>query len=140
MRMDADRCREHLVAARHGVFGTVHADRGIDAVPVVFVVDGEQIVIPIDTVKPKHGARLQRLRNLDADHRAVLLVDHYDDDWSRLWWVRVHAHAREAEPTATQLERLAAAFPAYAAPGSVASVIVLVPDEITGWAAGPMDP
>ena len=87
-------------AARHGAFGTVHADRGVDAVPVVFVVDGEQIVIPIDTVKPKAGPRLQRLRNLDADHRAVLLVDHYDDDWSQLWWVRVHGHAREAEPTA----------------------------------------
>ena len=139
MRMDADRCQQHLAAARHGVFGTVHPHRGVDAVPVVFVVDGEQIVIPIDTVKPKEGARLQRLRNLDADHRAVLLIDHYDEDWSQLWWVRVHAHAREAEPTTTQLEQLAAAFPIYAAPGRVTSVILLVPDAVTGWAAGPVD-
>ena len=125
--------------SRHGVLGTVHTDRGVDAVPVVFVVDGDQIVIPVDTVKPKRNARLQRLRNLDADPRAVLLVDHYDDgDWSDLWWVRVHGHAQQLEPTAEQLEQLASAFPAYATPGAVTSVIVLVPDEVSGWAAGPL--
>ena len=107
--------------------------------PVVFVVDGDQIVIPIDTVKPKAGARLQRLRNLEADHRAVLLVDHYDDDWTALWWVRVHGQAHEAEVTAEHREQLATAFPAYAAAAAVTSVIVLVPDEVSGWAAGPLD-
>jgi PPOX class probable F420-dependent enzyme len=139
MQMDAAQCLQHLTAARHGVLGTVHDARGVDAVPVVFVLDAERIVIPIDTVKPKRGARLQRLRNLDADARAVLIVDHYDDDWSRLWWVRAHGRARETDPTAAQLERLAAAFPAYAEPGSVTSVILLAPDEVTGWTAGPLD-
>ena len=139
--MDTVACWERLRAARHGVLGTVHATRGVDAVPVVFIVDGNQdadeIVIPIDTVKPKAGGRLQRLRNLDGDERSVLLVEHYEDDWSRLWWVRVHGRAHEAEPTPGQLGRLAAAFPAYAAPGSVTSVIVFAPDDVTGWATGP---
>jgi PPOX class probable F420-dependent enzyme len=138
MQMDADRCREQLAAAHHGVLGTVHADRGVDAVPVVFVVVGDLIVIPIDTVKPKAGARLQRLRNLEADHRAVLLVDHYDDDWSALWWVRVHGPAHEAEPSVDQLEQLATAFPAYEVPGAVTSVIVLRVDQVSGWTAGPV--
>jgi hypothetical protein len=93
-------------------------------------------VIPIDTVKPKRGSRLQRLRNLNGDDRTVLLVEHYDDDWSQLWWVRVHGKAREAEPTSGDLDRLANAFPAYAAPGSVTSVIVLTPTDVTGWSAG----
>jgi PPOX class probable F420-dependent enzyme len=118
------------------VLGTVHARRGVDAVPVVYVVEDGCIVIPIDAVKPKRGLRLQRLRNLDADPRAVLLVDHYDPDWSRLWWVRVHGLTHEAAPTGSQLDRLASAFPAYAAIGTVPSVIVLAPDEVTGWAAG----
>ena len=52
---------------------------------VVFVTADRQLVIPIDTVKAKSGERLQRLVNLDVDSRAVLLVDHYDDDWSQLW-------------------------------------------------------
>jgi len=137
--MDRDTCWERLRAARHGVLGTAHATRGVDAVPVVFVFDDDRdaIVIPIDTVKPKAGGRLQRLRNLDGDDRAVLLVEHYDDDWSQLWWVRVHGRAAEADPTPGQLQHLAAAFPAYAAPESVASVIVLAPTHVTGWAAGP---
>ena len=141
VQLDDAACWERLRAARHGVLGTVHATRGVDAVPVVFVVDdgphGTQLVIPIDTVKPKAGGRLQRLRNLDGDARAVLLVEHYDEDWSQLWWVRVHGQAHEADPTPSQLERLAAAFPAYAISGSVPSSILLVPDEITGWAAAP---
>jgi PPOX class probable F420-dependent enzyme len=135
MQLDTSVCWDRLRGAVHGVLGTVHADRGVDAVPVVFVVERDHFVIPIDTVKEKRGGRLQRLRNLDADTRAVLLVDHYADDWSQLWWVRVHGRAHEHPPTPAQLEQLAGAFPVYAAPGSVASVIVLAPDEISGWAA-----
>ena len=133
MQLDVTACWVHLRAARHGVLGTVHGDRGVDAIPVVFVLDREEVVIPIDAVKPKAGQRLQRLRNLDTDPRAVLLVDRYDDDWSKLWWVRVHGDAIEAAPTTEQLEQLAATFPGYAAPGTVTSVIVLTPSRVTGW-------
>ena len=76
------------------------------------------------------------MRNLASDDRAVLLVDHYDDDWSQLWWVRVHGQAREADSDGEQLAALAQAFPAYARPGVVTTAIVLAPSEITGWAAG----
>jgi len=128
-------CWDRLRDARHGTLGTVHAGRGVDAVPVVFVVEGEHLVIPIDTVKPKAGRTLQRLRNLLVDARAVLLVDHYDDDWSALWWVRAHGLAQQQVPTAAQLAALAAAFPAYRHPDTVTSVIVLEPSEVSGWSA-----
>ena len=137
MQLDADACWERLRAARHGVLGTVHADRGVDVVPVVFVVHDERLVIPIDTVKPKSGPRLQRLRNLLVDPRAALLVDHYDEDWSTLWWVRVHGNAREHPPTDEQLGALAQAFPPYRDPATVTSVILLEPRAVAGWAAGP---
>jgi PPOX class probable F420-dependent enzyme len=133
--LDADACWERLRSTRNGVLGTVHAQRGADLVPVVYVVDGTTIVLPIDTVKPKSGARLQRLRNLEADARASVLIDHYDDDWQALWWVRAHGTARLAAPTTKQLERLATSFPAYRDPGSVASVVLVEVDEVTGWAA-----
>lgn len=135
MELDDVTCWARLGAAGNGVLGTVHGRRGVDAVPVVYVVEDGCIVLPIDAVKPKRGPRLQRLRNLDADPRAVLLVDRYDADWSQLWWVRAHGAAREAAPDQAQLDRLAAAFPAYAAARAVPSVLVLVPDEIVGWAA-----
>ena len=137
VQLDEATCWERVRAAHHGTLGTVHAARGVDAVPVVFVVHDERLVIPIDTVKPKSGPMLQRLRNLLVDPRAVLLVDHYDDDWSRLWWVRVHGRAEQHVPTATQLEALGRAFPAYRSPDAVTSVIVLEPNEVTGWTASP---
>ncbi len=135
MRLDETACWERLGWSGHGVLSTVHVERGVDAVPVVYVVHDTEIVLPIDTVKAKSGGRLQRLRNLDADPRAVLLVDHYDDDWSRLWWVRVHGRAHETPASSGQLGALAAAFAAYDQPGSVTSVIRLAVDEVTGWSA-----
>lgn len=56
---------------------TTHRERGADLVPVVFAVDGDHLAIPIDTVKPKAAGRLQRERNLAADPRAALLIEHW---------------------------------------------------------------
>lgn len=132
VRMNTDECWERLRTGDHGVLSTVHPARGVDAVPVVYgVTDDDRLVLPIDTVKPKSTTKLQRLANLDADSRCVLLVDHYDDDWSTLWWVRVHGTAAIGDAPAGALDR----FAAYRAPGAVAVTIVLTPTEITGWSA-----
>ena len=89
MRLTRSRCEELLRGSERGVLATRHPDRGVDAVPVCFVVDGLRVAVPVDLVKPKSSAVLQRNRNLDDDPRGVLLCDHWDnDDWSRLWWVR----------------------------------------------------
>ena len=132
MRLPADEAWSLLRASDHGVLATVHAERGVDAVPVVFAVDGERILVPVDTVKAKSTTRLQRLVNLAHDPRCVLLVDHYDDDWSQLWWVRVHGTATVIEARDEALTR----FPAYRDDGAVAATIVLQPDQVTGWRAG----
>jgi len=137
MRLDSRTCWDRLGLAGHGVLGTMHPERGVDAVPVVYVVEDDRIVIPIDTVKAKSGRRLQRLTNIEWDHRCVLLVDHRDEDWSRLWWVRVHGAASEAAPTPAQLRLLGSAFPAYRAAGAVTAVVVVHPTAVTGWDAGP---
>jgi PPOX class probable F420-dependent enzyme len=55
---------------------------------VVFAVDGEVIYTAVDA-KPKTTQRLRRLANIDGNPRVSLLVDHYAEDWTRLWWVRV---------------------------------------------------
>lgn len=137
MRLDDDACRELLGSSGHGVLGTLHTSRGVDAVPVVFVISDDAVVIPIDTVKPKAGRRLQRLVNLEADDRAVLLVDHFDDDWSQLWWVRVHGPARESVPDPVVLAAFGDAFPAYRGPGTVTSTVVLRIGQLTGWRSEP---
>ena len=92
---------------------------------------GYGFAVPVDTVKAKSTTRLQRLANLEADPRCVLLVDHYADDWSQLWWVRVHGTATVVEGRDEALM----AFPQYRHEGAVARTIVLHPDAVSGWHA-----
>jgi PPOX class probable F420-dependent enzyme len=132
VRLNAEECWERLVDAEHGVLATSHPERGVDAVPVVFAVDGRTILLPVDTVKAKSTTALQRLANLERDPRCVLLVDHYDADWSRLWWVRVHGTAAidDGGDVAPLLR-----FAQYRAPGAISAVLRLRPAAVTGWSA-----
>jgi PPOX class probable F420-dependent enzyme len=132
VRLDAEEAWSLLRTCEHGVLATVHAERGVDAVPVVFAVDGRRLLLPVDTVKAKSTTQLQRLANLAGDPRCVLLVDHYDEDWSELWWVRVHGTATVIEARDEALTR----FVAYHDDGAVVATIVLQPDQVTGWRAG----
>lgn len=90
MKLDRDDALARLTEHDHAILCTLHAERGVDAVPVAFVVDPAGYVgVPVDRVKPKSSMRLQRERNLEADPRATLLVEQWHSaDWSRLWWVR----------------------------------------------------
>jgi PPOX class probable F420-dependent enzyme len=67
---------------------TVAPDGRPHLVPVVFAVDGEVIYTAVDA-KPKTTQRLRRLANIDGNPLVSLLVDHYAEDWTQLWWVRV---------------------------------------------------
>ena len=59
-------------------------------VPVVFAVPDHRSDLLYTAVdaKPKTTQRLRRLVNIERNPAVSLLVDHYDDDWSQLWWVR----------------------------------------------------
>jgi len=138
MRLDEDEARARLAAHDHAILCTMHPVRGVDAVPVVYAIDGEGYVgVPIDQVKPKASARLQRERNLEADPRATLLIEHWEpDDWSRLWWVRAELHWQpEAPPerVATLATRLADRYAQYR-DRPFHRVLVLRVVGVTGWA------
>lgn len=138
MRLSEDQCWDRIRASLHGVLGTVHPERGVDLVPVVYAVaDDRTIFIPVDTVKAKASTRLQRLENLRLDPRCTLLVDFYGDDWSRLWWVRLNGRGREAK--ADEMQRfttlLAGRFSQYAGGDGIVGGVVLTPSAVTGWKA-----
>lgn len=130
-------CWERLREASSGVLSTLHAERGVDAVPVVYALVGDRVATPVDRVKAKRATELQRVRNLERDPRCVLLVHHYSDDWSRLWWVRVHARASvlEGDQMLPAVRALAERYDAYRDPDSIAAVLLLRPTRIRGWAA-----
>lgn len=140
MRLTADEARARLAAHDHGILCTRHAERGVDAVPVAYALDGDGYVgVPVDLVKPKESLRLQRERNLEADPRATLLVENWDRrDWSRLWWVRAELRwqADRAPGRAAALAALLAGrYPQYR-DQPFARVLVLRTVGLTGWASG----
>jgi hypothetical protein len=139
MRLDRDEAMHRLVAHDHGVLCTVHATRGVDAVPCVYAVDEEGYVgVPIDRVKPKSSSRLQRERNLESDSRATLLVEQWDpDDWSRLWWVRavLEWEAAPSPERALGLAALLADRYTQYRDRPFERVLVLRAVHVTGWSA-----
>jgi hypothetical protein len=143
MRLAQDEARARLAAHDHGILCTVHAERGVDAVPVAYVVDDDGYVgVPVDLVKPKASLRLQRERNLEADPRATLLVEHWDPgDWSKLWWVRAELRWQgDADVRAADLAALLAGRYLQYRDQPFARVLVLRLVSVTGWAASSPPP
>jgi PPOX class probable F420-dependent enzyme len=88
---DEDAVRR-FAAARVARLATVGLDGSPHLVPVVFALRDDIIYTAVDG-KPKTTVRLRRLDNIAHQPRVSLLVDHYDDDWTRLWWVRADGTA-----------------------------------------------
>jgi hypothetical protein len=141
MKLAGHEALARLAAGDHGILCTLHAERGVDAVPVAYVLGADGYVgVPIDRVKPKASLHLQREKNLAADPRATLLVEHWQrHDWSQLWWVRAQLRW-QGEAGAGRTTALAAAlagrYPQYR-DQPFARVLVLRIVGISGWAAGP---
>ena len=139
MRLAENEARARLTALDHGILCTVHAERGVDAVPVAYVVDDDGYVgVPVDRVKPKASFRLQRERNLEMDPRATLLIEHWErGDWSRLWWVRAELRWQgdaAADRAAALAARLAGRYPQYR-DQPFDRVLVLRIVGVAGWSA-----
>lgn len=139
MRLSADEARALLAAQVHGVLCTLHPERGPDPQPVVYAVtDDGHVGVPIDRVKPKSSTRLQRERNLAADPRGSLLVEHWEtEDWSRLWWVRatlLHVADPPDSVTGELAERLGSTVRQYA-DKPFHRILVCRVVGVTGWSA-----
>lgn len=88
--------------------------------------------------KPKRSRRLARLGNIEHNPAVELVVDGYDEDWDRLWWVRASGNGRvvgsQAERDAA-LTALRAKYPQYATIVPSGPVIAIDVETITGWEA-----
>lgn len=110
-------------------------------VPVCFVYDGTAFYSAIDR-KPKRVSpeRLVRLQNIRAVSRVALLIDHYDEDWTQLWYVLIRGKADLIPNSARQertrvIRRLKAKYPQYAR-GMLARdppIIRITPQRTTSW-------
>lgn len=126
-----------LVAAPVARLATVAPDGRPHLVPITFAVSGGSVFTAVDH-KPKSTPDLRRLANLRANPHASVLADHYEDDWDRLWWVRVDGHAHivtDPDAMAAPLDVLASRYPRYRERRPEGPVIELVIDHVTGWTA-----
>lgn len=136
MNLDPERSRERFEAARVARLATVDA-AAPHLVPVVFAVDGDTVAIAIDH-KPKARRDVRRLANIRANPAVSLLVDHYDEDWTTLWWVRVDGTAEVVEDAAAMagpIDLLLAKYPQYREIRPAGPVIAVRIDRWRGWAA-----
>jgi PPOX class probable F420-dependent enzyme len=114
---------------------TVGRDGRPHVVPICFVLDGETLYTAVDE-KPKRTRRLKRLENIEANPHVEVLIDHYEDDWSELWWVRLRGTARIVEdPRAVDL--LVAKYPQYAERRPEGPVIAVDVEERSEWTSSP---
>lgn len=137
MHLDHDEALRRATSADHGVLATINRTGAPDLVPVCFAIVGVVVAIPVDSVKPKRSTALGRIRNLERDPRAALLLEHWDAvDWTRLWWVR--ASLVRADVGTELGKRLVAAlrarYPQYARV-TFDAVLTFRIEKIGGWEA-----
>jgi PPOX class probable F420-dependent enzyme len=142
MRESPRRARERFLGARVARLATADAAAVPHLVPVTFacVTRGadDVLVFAVDH-KPKSTTRLRRLANIAANPAVCLLVDEYDDDWSRLWWARADGRAAllGGEQRDQALAALQDRYEQYQQQVPAGPVVGATVTRWSGWSAGP---
>jgi PPOX class probable F420-dependent enzyme len=132
VRLDTDEARRRFATQSVARLATVRVGAP-RIVPIVFAVDGDRIVTAVDH-KPKSTRALRRLEDIAQTPAVSVLADHYEDDWTRLWWVRADGTAIvRGDEHAVDL--LVAKYPAYSQQRPAGPVIVIDVERWSGWAA-----
>ncbi|MEV4508531.1 TIGR03668 family PPOX class F420-dependent oxidoreductase [Dactylosporangium sp. NPDC049525] len=122
--------RARFAASPVARLATATPDGRPHLVPIVFALHGGTIYHGVDA-KPKRHTNLRRLANLDANPHASVLVDHYDDDWDTLWWVRADGTPRDVDPAGSEgraaVALLEERYPRFQLRGRLIAV------DVTGW-------
>jgi PPOX class probable F420-dependent enzyme len=145
--------RDLLASARRAVLATIAPDGRPRLVPICFTLDGERPILysALDD-KPKRvdePHELARVRDLTRDARVSVLVDRWDEDWTRLAWLRCHGTASILEPAGGErpaagdaaehraaVVALRAKYPQYATHDLAGRPVVrIVIERATSWAA-----
>jgi PPOX class probable F420-dependent enzyme len=118
---------------------TTNPSGGVDLVPITFALVGDDTLVTAVDHKPKATTRLARLRNVASHPAVTVLVDHYDDDWASLWWVRMRGQARVVEPNrpghGDVVAALVARYQQYADRPPEGPALVISVTEWRWWAA-----
>lgn len=100
--------------------------------PCCFAVRADTVYTAVDA-KPKSTRALQRLANVSVNPVASLVVDHYDDDWTQLWWVRVDGAARIVEDEVEMAHAAELLREKYAQYDTIAIDGPVIAIDVTRW-------
>jgi PPOX class probable F420-dependent enzyme len=134
--VDVGTARRRLATARVGHLATVTAANRAHVVPCCFVLLADTVYSPIDA-KPKSTLALRRLQNIESNGAASLLVDHYEEDWDRLWWVRVDGNGRTVEEAVERDEAIDLLRAKYEQYGSISIPGPVLAIDIEHWRMWP---
>jgi len=124
-----------VTAAKVAHLATAGRDGRPHVVPICFVLEGDVLYFTVDA-KPKRTANLKRLRNIAANPAVSVLVDHYEDEWDKLWWVRIDGTARVVASGAQAehaLDLLAERYPQYRRVRPGGPVVAVSIERMSGW-------
>jgi PPOX class probable F420-dependent enzyme len=124
-----DEARARFARARVARLATVDESGAPHLVPIVFALDGDVLYTAVDA-KPKTTTALRRLANIAQNPRVSVLVDHYEDDWTALWWVRADGTARVLDDAERARRLLVARYDQYVEEPPAGPAIAV---EITRW-------
>ena len=130
--------RARVTAAPVARLATVDPDGRPHLVPIAFALLGDTLYMAVDA-KPKRSRVLRRIENARERPDVTVLVDHYEDDWTRLWWVRLRGRARvlDGGDEATRgLAALTAKYEQYRESPPGLPVLAVDVEDWRGWAAG----
>ncbi len=105
--------------------------------PIVFALEGDTLYSAVDR-KPKRSLRLRRIENARVRPDVTILVDHYDEDWGRLWWIRLRGRARvldQGEERERALTLLTKKYPQYRSEPPPGPVLAVDVTDVREWAS-----
>jgi PPOX class probable F420-dependent enzyme len=131
---------EFIERARVARLATIDSEFKPHLVPVVFVFDGNHFFIPIDekrkTVEPD---KLKRIRNIQHNPSIALLIDQYDEDWTKLTFVMIEGEASIANKSEGNLQvkqayqKLVTKYIQYQKVRVGEMCIIITPKKLTSW-------
>jgi PPOX class probable F420-dependent enzyme len=133
--------------ARIARLATVDSKSKPHLVPVVFAFDGEHYYIPIDKKtkqEPCKPEKLKRVKNIQTNPNIALLIDEYNEDWTKLYFVMIQGRAslisnmkEEQQNVLLLLERahklLSDKYQQYQKISIGAYLIMICPQKIITW-------
>jgi PPOX class probable F420-dependent enzyme len=133
-----EEAKHRFAKAKVARLATVDRSGNPHLVPICFALDTDTVYSAVDA-KPKASPDLKRLRNIAGHHHVTLLVDHYEDDWTKVWWVRLDGTAIVHDTGTTAHDRgrslLADKYRQYAdAPDLLGRMVVIQAHKWTSWA------